>query len=89
MNCSGLKKIILPESITAIDQYAFYSCINLEEINLHNNITSIGPYAFSGGLAGTMKVKLTNLPINLTTLSANAFNSAALWTAAILETRSA
>ena len=44
-NCTSLKSIKLPESVTTIEQYAFSGCTSLTEINL-SNVTSIGNAAF-------------------------------------------
>ena len=42
---SKLKKVVLPETVTRIADYAFYECPRLAEINL-GNVTSIGNRAF-------------------------------------------
>ncbi len=42
------KKIVLPENLAVIENYAFESCINLEEVVLPETIQSIGDYAFAG-----------------------------------------
>lgn len=41
-------KIIIDESVSSIDYYAFAHCGNLTELVLPQNITSIEPYAFYG-----------------------------------------
>ena len=38
----------IPESVTAIDDYAFSGCGEVTSVNIHENISSIGDYAFSG-----------------------------------------
>ena len=38
----------IPESVTAIDDYAFSGCGAVTSVNIHENISSIGDYAFSG-----------------------------------------
>lgn len=44
-NCNA-RKIIIPDSITRIGQYAFYFCSNLENIIIPNSVKSIGGVAF-------------------------------------------
>ena len=40
-----VKEIILPSSVTEIDDYAFYQCTAMKKINLEN-VAQIGEYAF-------------------------------------------
>lgn len=44
----------IPESVTAIGDYAFSGCKDIEAINIHESILSVGNYAFAGctSLAG-------------------------------------
>ena len=42
-----LKKVILPNSVTAIGRSAFSGCLSLQQINIPNSVTSIGESAFS------------------------------------------
>ena len=44
--CSSLISIKLPESVTFIDDYAFYSCKNLVSLNIPESVTRIGGFAF-------------------------------------------
>ena len=44
---SRLKSIIIPESVTSIDDYAFYSCNDLMFIMIPKNVVSIGTGSFS------------------------------------------
>lgn len=46
--CEALKKIILPESLVTISDYAFENCTHLSIINLPKGLTSIGRYVFKG-----------------------------------------
>ena len=43
-----LKKVILPETIKAIDDDAFYKCDQLKELILPNSLETIGNEAFAG-----------------------------------------
>lgn len=48
MGCSGLSKlstVILPSTVTKIDEYAFYQCASLNSISLPN-VEEVGDYAF-------------------------------------------
>ena len=42
----GCKNTIIPASVTAIGNYAFYMCDNLTSIEIPDSVTSIGEYAF-------------------------------------------
>ena len=44
--CRALKKIVLPDSVTAIQEKAFENS-GLTEIQMGNAVTEIGDYAFS------------------------------------------
>lgn len=66
---SKLEEVILPESTTNIQQYAFAYCENLVNINLTNNLTIIGANAFNT----CTNLALTNLPDSLTTIETYTF----------------
>ena len=40
--------VIIPNTVTSIDDYAFYNCWNLKSITLPSSVTSIGDGAFRG-----------------------------------------
>ena len=42
----GCNATVVPESVTAIGDYAFYGCGNLSSLSLSENITTLGNYAF-------------------------------------------
>ena len=44
--CYYLTKIVIPDSITTISNYAFYNCTSLTEIVIPDLVTTIGYYAF-------------------------------------------
>lgn len=56
--CFRLSKIVLPGSVTAIEQNAFVACSALGAVNLEN-VTDIGVYAFFG-CAALQTVDLSN-----------------------------
>ena len=45
--CSSLKNIILPNSLTHIGEEAFHKCSSLSYIDIPDNVTHIGAYAFA------------------------------------------
>ncbi len=45
--CTGLTEVIIPNSVTIINDYAFYICTGLISINISNSVTRIGSSAFS------------------------------------------
>ena len=45
--CKDITKIVIPESISRIGNYAFENCIGLTEIKIPDSVTSIGCAAFS------------------------------------------
>ena len=47
-DCSGLKSVTIPSSITSIGNNAFYDCSNLTSITIPEGVTSIGNNAFYG-----------------------------------------
>lgn len=46
-SCYALNSVDLPDSITCINDYAFYNCIGLTSIIIPNNVTTIGHCAFA------------------------------------------
>ena len=62
---------VLPESVTAINGYAFYNCPHLKHVEMNETVTSIGNYAFYGctGLEGI------DIPQTVATIGDYAFYS--------------
>ena len=69
LNGQEVTDLVIPESITAINSYAFYGGSGFNSITLGNAVTTIGNYAFSGCTG------LTNLTIGdaVTTIGESAF----------------
>jgi hypothetical protein len=43
-----ITELIIPNSVTSIEGYAFYNCSGLTSVTIPNSVTSIGEVAFSG-----------------------------------------
>lgn len=67
-NCSGVTKIILPDSIKTIESFAFSSC-GMLEISIPASVSTIGASAFYGCKA----LKKLALPEGLKTISRQLF----------------
>lgn len=48
LDCSGIKEIILPESLISIKDSAFSGCSDIKEITVPENVIMIKDYAFNG-----------------------------------------
>lgn len=68
-NCSGVTKIILPDSIKTIESYAFFSC-GMLEISIPASVSTIGASAFYGCKA----LKKLALPEGLKTIRRQLFS---------------
>ena len=77
---SGITSITIPNSVTAIPNYAFYFAGSLTSISLGNAITSIGNYAF--GFSGLASI---SLPSSLRTIGTYVFYGSALTSLVIPE----
>ncbi|MBR3349453.1 MAG: leucine-rich repeat domain-containing protein, partial [Solobacterium sp.] len=44
----GVKRVIVPDYIYAINKYTFYGCTSLESVSIGKDLSQIGEYAFSG-----------------------------------------
>lgn len=64
-----LTKVILPDSLVLIDDYAFSSCSSLTDITLPESVTTLGYYAFAYNDALTSIA----LPNSVVTLEGNPF----------------
>lgn len=64
----NMKKVVLPNSLEEIYDYAFYNCPNLKEINIPSNVEYIGAYAFANTL-----IKSVVLPSGVTEINNNTF----------------
>ena len=67
-HCKNLKSVVLSNSLTTIDEKAFYGCSGLSDITFGENVVEIGPYAF----AATAIEELV-IPDGVTTIGERAF----------------
>ena len=68
-NCYNLEKIILPNNVTSIEEYAFYYNEKLSSVTIGKNVTSIKSEAFSNCLS----LSSINIPDNVVSIGAKAF----------------
>ena len=64
-DATGLKDVILCDTINYIGSYAFSGCENLEEITIPDGVTTIGAYAFNG----CAKLNNVVIPNNITKIN--------------------
>jgi|GEM_PF-5769034 len=66
---TGVKKVVLPASVTEIRRCAFKECISLSEINIPNKVKLIGEYAF----LNCPKLLTVTIPRSVTAIEQLAF----------------
>ena len=69
--CSNLVEIILPDTITQIEDFSFYGCINLKSIVIPEGVTTIGKEAFRG----CKKLESLEIPESVTSIGEYAFSN--------------
>lgn len=67
--CTGLAKITIPDSVTSIEDLAFFGCTNLNNIAIPNSVTKIGNRAFRE-CRNLVSIKL---PENLASIESGTF----------------
>ena len=69
LNGSEVKDLVIPNTITSINNYAFSGCSGLTSVTIPNSVTSIGDYAFRfcSGL------KSITIPNSVTSIGESAF----------------
>jgi len=70
----ALKKVILPNNVKCIDEYAFFGCNDLIDIRLSDSLKSIGFCAFSNCAGISRGLKSLSLPLSLSFIAPYAFN---------------
>lgn len=71
LNCSEIKSLIIPDSVTSIGQRAFDGCSSLENIIFGSGVETIGNSAFNG----CSSLVSVELPYSLKVLEKNTFSS--------------
>ena len=66
---AGCKNTVIPNSVTTIDEFAFYYCTSLTSITIPNSVTTIGQYAFYG----CHNLRSITIPNSVTTIGQYAF----------------
>lgn len=69
-NCPSLERVILPDTLTSLNDYVFLNCKNLLEIDIPDSVTDLGYSAFSGCESLTE----INIPSGVTEISYSTFN---------------
>ncbi len=64
-----LTEYTIPNSVTSINDYAFYRCVSLAKVVVPNSVTSIGSSAF-GGCSSLVNI---NIPNSVTSIGTYAF----------------
>lgn len=66
---TALTSVVIPATVTTIDQYAFYNCESLASVTLNEGLTTLGLGAFQNcAIGGTLTI-----PSTLTSFGSNAF----------------
>lgn len=63
------EEILIPDTITSIEDYAFYLCTHLKELTIPDSVTSIGDFAFSG----CRSLEIITIPDSMTEIGCNPF----------------
>lgn len=69
ISATRLTSVTIPESVTTIGEYAFYSCRGLTKITIPNSVTTIASRAFSS-CTGLTEITIPN---SVTTIGSEAF----------------
>lgn len=70
LNCSKIKKLIIPDGISEIEPYTFEGCKNIQEVVFPNSLQDISNNAFSGCLG----IKELNIPYSIKRIDREAFS---------------
>nr|MBP3598058.1 leucine-rich repeat protein [Eubacterium sp.] len=78
---SGLRKVVIPESVEKIGLHAFYNCEKLRKVTLREGVKDTGVASF----CYCPKLEKVKFPISLKRIGARAFEASALKTVTIPE----
>ena len=65
----GLTSVTIPNSVTSINNYAFWDCSSLQSVTIPNSVTSIGSSAFKG----CSSLQSVTIPNSVTSIGKGAF----------------
>ena len=68
--CNSLESIVIPDTVTTIDEHAFYECLNLKDVKFSSALTTIEYRAFMG----CTSLEELNLPDGLVAIKGYAFH---------------
>ena len=71
LNGNLVTDLVIPYSVTSIDEYAFNGCSSLASVTISNSVTSIGSYAFNGCNNLTSVI----IPDGVTSIGSGAFSN--------------
>ena len=74
LRSSGIRELVLPETVTHIGMYAFDGCTNLEKITIPDSVTSFDEYAFRS----TTSLSEIHIPQGITVIPFSCFNNSGL-----------
>ncbi len=69
-DCSGLKSVTIPDSVTRIRKRAFHDCRGLTSVTIPDSVTSIGECAFSG----CSRLESVTIPDSVASIGESAFS---------------
>ena len=70
LNNELISSVVIPDSVTSINEYAFYNCNSLTSVTIGNKVTSINYYAFSY----CANLTSVTIPSSVTNISDHAFD---------------
>ena len=68
--CDGLLSVVIPNTVTTIDDYAFFDCIYMTSVTIGTGVTTIGWQAFSY----CSSLNSIFIPANVTNMNSNSFH---------------
>jgi hypothetical protein len=73
-NCTNLTSVIIPDTVTNIEDGAFENCTSLTKVTIPNGVTNIGVEAFGGCTSLTSVI----IPESITSIGGGAFDGTSL-----------
>ena len=70
-DCTWVRKVVLPDTITKIEKNAFNNCVKLKKIVLSQKLTLIGENAFNN----CIELSSVDIPAEVTSIANDAFNN--------------